>query len=109
MELAFKDKRSTDIFKTTNSDIKPEEASYFLSQMGKDKEIQVSSKPLDIDYLEEIRKKTPKIISQDEDLKEETLPSSSFNQSQLNRIEQKQNAMLEILEAMPQPTSPLKK
>jgi hypothetical protein len=104
MELAFKDKRSTDIFKTTNGDIKPEEANYFLSQMDKDKEIQVSSKPLDIDYLEEIIKKTPKKISQNEDLKKDILPSSSLNQSQLNRIEQKQNAMLEILETMPQPT-----
>ena len=104
MELVLKDKKSTDIFKTTNSDIKPEEVDYFLSQMDKDKEIQVSSKPLDIGYLEEIIKKTPKKISQTEDLKKETLPSSSFNQSQLNRIEQKQNAMLEILESMPQPT-----
>jgi len=104
MELVLKDKRSTDIFKTTSSGIKPEEADYFLSQMDKDKEIQVSSKPLDINYLEEIIKKTPKKISQAEDSKKEILPSSTFNQSQLNRIEQKQNAMLEILESMPQPT-----
>lgn len=105
MELNFKDKTSNDMFKDTNNDIQTEEVDYFLQEMQNDKEIQVSSKPLDLDYLEEISKKIPKKVTQKENTAtKESLRSSSLNPDQLNRIEQKQNAMLEILQAMPTPT-----
>lgn len=104
MELNFKDKTSNDMFKDTNNDIQTEEVDYFLQEMQNDKEIQVSSKPLDLDYLEEISKKIPKKVTQKENTAtKESLRSSSLNPDQLNRIEQKQNAMLEILQAMPTP------
>ena len=104
MELNFKDKTSNNIFKDSSDNIQTEEVAYFLHEMQKDKEIQVSSKPFDLDYLEEISKKIPKkVAAKEKTVAKEPLPSSS-NSNQLNRIEQKQNAMLEILQAMPTPT-----
>jgi len=104
MELNFKDKTSNNIFKDSSDNIQTEEVDYFLHEMQKDKEIQVSSKPFDLDYLEEISKKIPKkVAAKEKTVAKEPLPSSS-NSNQLNRIEQKQNAMLEILQAMPTPT-----
>jgi len=73
--------------------------------MLKDKEIEVSSN-LDLNYLEELAQKEPikKIFKETKKENSPIIDDHIINQStlsQLNRIESKQNAILEILDTMP--------
>jgi len=116
MELNFKDKSIKKYFEENKSQvdkIKEVEKEEFLSQMKEDKEILVSSNPLNLDYLEEIdknivkektQKKIPKTNKEVTPKLDYAVSSDNLSTSQLNRIESKQNAILEILECMPVPT-----
>ncbi len=110
MELNFKDRHSEELFHQSPGaqNEKTGEEKYFIAEMTKDKEVQVSSNPLNLDYLEEMSKKTaPPIVVKS--IKEDHRPKEGISpdiltSSQLSRIESKQNAILEILECMPIPT-----
>ncbi len=110
MELNFKDRHSAELFHQGfgEQNEKTGEEKYFITEMLKDQEVQVSSNPLNLDYLEEMSKKTaPPIVAKStkETYKsKEGLDPRILTSSQLNRIESKQNAILEILECMPTPT-----
>ncbi len=109
MELNFKDSQSAELFDqfSTGAKEKTDDEKYFIKEMLNDNEVEVSSS-LDLTYLEslankELEKKTlsqPKAIEKDRP----ELHISTITTSQLNRIESKQNAILEILECMPTPT-----
>ncbi len=109
MELHFKDRHSAELFnQDMNADLKKtEEEKYFIDEMMNDNEVEVSSS-LDLNYLENLAKKdsinTNKKVEKDKADNKEKLDLKVITTSQLNRIESKQNAILEILECMPTPT-----
>jgi len=109
MELNFKDRHSAELFNQgINTELKKtEEEKYFLEEMLSDNEVEVSSS-LDLNYLEGLAKKESAVITQkdieDKSANKEQLDLNVVTTSQLNRIESKQNAILEILECMPTPT-----
>ena len=109
LELNFKDKQSAKLFDhlSNKSNTKTDEDRYFLDEILQDSEVEVSSS-LDLDYLEKMVKKDPPTQSKKEQEilapKKEKSNISILTASQLNRIESKQNAILEILECMPSPT-----
>jgi len=104
MEFQFKDKKSKTLFKDIFSNEKSEEEIYFLDEMLSDNEIEVSSS-LDLNSLESLVKESV-IEKEKEPIKSKDDESiiSDINLSQLNRIESKQNAILEMLESIPIPS-----
>lgn len=105
MELSFKDKKSQKLFENTIVD-NSEEDKLFLEEMANDNEVEVSSS-LSLDSLEKIAKKETIVKSKPLEIMEvdDVLNSDIKIQiSQLNRIESKQNAILEALEEMSKPT-----
>lgn len=107
MEFNFKDKKSAKLFISTNSNliIEKEEDDFFINSISKDEEIIVSSNPLEMDYLETLNKRNIKKnepINIDNSIKEQE--DQNISTLQLNRIESKQNAILEILNCLPMPS-----
>jgi hypothetical protein len=107
MEFNFKDKKSAKLFISTNSNLilEKEEDDFFINSISKDEEIMVSSNPLEMDYLETLSKKS---IKKDEPIDIDSPIKKQEDQNlstlQLNRIESKQNAILEILNCLPMPS-----
>lgn len=107
MEFNFKDKKSAKLFISTNSNltIEKEEDDFFINSISKDEEIIVSSNPLEMDYLETLNIKN---IKKDEPININSSTKKQEDQNlstlQLNRIESKQNAILEILNCLPMPS-----
>lgn len=107
MELIFKDKNIEKYFEQNKSQEYKQEDELFYSQMNEDDEIIVSSKPLDLDYLEELNKKVILVNPIQKDIpltSKEEPPSDAATIAHLKRIESKQNAILEILQCMPIPS-----
>ena len=107
MELIFKDKNIEKYFEQNKSEVNKQEDELFYSQMKEDDEIIVSSKPLDLDYLEKLNKKVVLVSSIQKDISlpsKEQPPSDAATMAHLKRIESKQNAILEILQCMPIPS-----
>jgi hypothetical protein len=105
MEFQFKDKKSKTLFKDTSINQKSKEEMYFLDEMLSDNEVEVSSS-LDLNSLEALVKNGNIVKKEKEPTQSEENKSITHNidSSQLNRIESKQNAILEILESMPTPS-----
>lgn len=106
MEFNFKDTKSAKLFATNSSTItiEKEEDNFFINSIAKDEEIIVSSNPLEMEYLETLSKKS---IKKDEPVNiDNSIKTDEKNLSilQLNRIESKQNAILEILNCFPIPS-----
>lgn len=107
MVLTYKDKKIKKYFEENKSQINEKDDQLFHSQMKEDKELIVSSNLFDLDYLEDLSKKTgvlnlvqkSNIVNPDEELN-----IDSVTTSYLKRIESKQNAILEILQCMPMPS-----
>jgi len=109
MELNFKDRHTAELFNhELNIDIdKTEDEKFFIDEMLSE-EVEVSSS-LDLNYLESLAKKSKEVETISEEQKSSknethSLSSEIFTTAQLNRIESKQNVILEILECMPTPT-----
>ena len=105
MEFNFKDTKSAKLFATNSSiSIEKEEDNFFINSIAKDEEIIVSSNPLEMEYLETLSKRS---IKNDEPVNlDNSIKTDEKNLSilQLNRIESKQNAILEILNCFPIPS-----
>lgn len=107
MEFNLKDTKSAKLFKSNSSNItiEKEEDDFFISSIFKDEEIIVSSNPLEMDYLETLHKKS---IKKEEPVSIDCSINKPDEQNlstlQLNRIESKQNAILEILNCLPIPS-----
>ena len=110
MELHFKDRKSAELFnekRGKKSSVERDDGSFLDSTEME--EIEVSSNPLSLDYLEAMSKKIekkneePKATKSEREKSPSRAHSSSLPLDQLNRIESKQNAILEILEHFPLP------